>query len=695
MKIVAVTQARYGSSRLPGKVLKEVNGKTLLSIHLKRVSASKKINKLIVATTTEPEAKLIEEIAIENNCSVYKGSLNDVLDRYYQAVKDEKPDYVVRITSDCPLIDAIIIDNVIGHCIEHELDYCSNTLEPGFPDGMDVEVFRFGALERAWKEACLQSDREHVTPYIWRNSTAKGGNIFESCNYQPKEDYSAIRLTVDTSNDLELINQLILDAGDSASWQDYVQYLNENQHLLTINNISQRNEGFMKSLQHDKIVLREIKNYAKSDEYRKKVHDLIPGGAHTYSKGDDQFPELAPAAIDYGKGAYVWDVDGNKFLDCSMGLTSVVLGHAYEPVVERVKKELEYGVNFQRPSYLELELAERFLALVPQHQMIKFAKNGSTVTTAAVKLARAYTGRKLVAFPYDHPFYSYDDWFIGKTACNLGVPDEISALSVTYKADDLQSLNELFNKYPGQIACVISEPEKNWGIPENYLQDAIELAHRNGALYIADEMITGFKADFPGSIKKYNVTPDMATWGKAIANGFSFCALTGKKEVMELGGIRKKGAEKVFLISSTHGGETHALAAALATIDVFEKNNVIEHNHEIGRYFNQLCQQVISSQNLNDYIQLAPSDWMPVFVFKDKNKDASAGHRTLALQEMIRRGVLFQGAFVPSFSHTKEDIDYFGEAFNVTAGIYTKSLEDGFEKFLVGESTKAVFRKYL
>lgn len=695
MKIVAVTQARYGSSRLPGKVLKEVNGKSLLSIHLKRVLASKKINKLIVATTTEPEAKLIEEIAIENNCSVYKGSLNDVLDRYYQAVKDEKPDYVVRITSDCPLVDAEIIDAVISTCIQQNADYCSNTLEATFPDGMDVEVFRFSALETAWKEAILQSDREHVTPFIWRHSSAKGGDRFNGSVVYSTSDLSNIRVTVDTANDFDLINELILAIGDSASWKEYVRYLNEHPNLLTINSNTQRNEGLMKSLQHDKIVLREIESYTKSKEYRKKVHDLIPGGAHTYSKGDDQFPELAPAAIDNGKGAYVWDIDGNKFLDCSMGLTSVVLGHAYEPVVERVKKELDRGVNFQRPSYLELEMAERFLSLVPQHQMIKFAKNGSIVTTAAVKLARAYTGRKLVAFPYDHPFYSYDDWFIGQTACNFGVPEEISALSVTYKADDLKSLSELFNKYPGQIACVISEPEKNWGIPENYLQDAIALAHKHGALYIADEMITGFKTDFPGSIKKYKASPDMATWGKGIANGFSFCALTGKKEVMELGGIRNKGAEKVFLISTTHGGETHAIAAALATIDVFEKNNVIEHNHEIGRYLNQLCQQVIASHNLNDNVQLAPSDWMPVFVFKDKNKEASAGHRTLALQEMIRRGILFQGAFVPSFSHTKEDIDYFAEAFNATASVYKQSLEEGFEKYLVGEPAKAVFRKYL
>jgi glutamate-1-semialdehyde 2,1-aminomutase len=438
-----------------------------------------------------------------------------------------------------------------------------------------------------------------------------------------------------------------------------------------------------------------ISNYEKSNQYRDKIHKLIPGGCHTYSKGDDQFPQLSPAAIAYGKGAYIWDVDGNRFLDCSMGLTSVVLGHAYQPVIDRVKQELDKGVNFQRPSYIEMEMAERFLSLVPQHQMIKFAKNGSIVTTAAVKLARAFTGRKLVAFPFDHPFYSYDDWFIGTTACNKGVPEDFTALSVTYKADDLESLEQLFNKYPGDIACVISEPEKNWGLPDNYLADAIALAHKHGALYIADEMITGFKTDFPGSIKKYNVSPDMATWGKGIANGFSFCALTGKKEIMEMGGITNKGTEKVFLISTTHGGETHAIAAALATIDEFREKNVISHNHSIGNYFNDLCKQVILSRGLSDYIELAPCDWMPLIVFRDKDKNVSAEFRTLAMQEMIRRGILFQGLFVPCYSHSKKDVELFADSFAAALETYQSALENGFSKYLTGEPVKPVFRKYL
>jgi glutamate-1-semialdehyde aminotransferase len=436
-------------------------------------------------------------------------------------------------------------------------------------------------------------------------------------------------------------------------------------------------------------------NQQKSNNYRNKVHDLIPGGAHTYSKGDDQFPSNAPAAFTHGKGAYLWDLDGNKYLDCTMGLTSVSLGHANDVVLERVVDEIRNGANFQRPSYLELEMAQRFLSLIPQHDMIKFAKNGSTVTTAAVKLARAFTGRDLVAFPHDHPFYSYDDWFIGATICNKGVPDAVRKLSVTYKADDITSLSDLFDKYPGRIACVISEPEKDNNLPENYLTNAIDLAHNNGAIYILDEMITGFKTDFPGSIKKYNVKPDIATWGKGIANGFAFCAMTGTKEIMELGGIRNTGEEKVFLTSTTHGAETSGMAACLATIDIFEQNNVIHHNHNIGKKIHIGSARLFAERGLSSFIGVNDTDWWPIFTFKDSNCENSLGMKTLMMQEMINKGILFNGTFVPCFSHNDIDVDYFLNSLNESLDVYERALLDGYENHLNGPVIKPVFRKYL
>tara|TARA_R110000868_G_scaffold155691_6_gene382167 strand:+ start:34994 stop:36313 length:1320 start_codon:yes stop_codon:yes gene_type:complete len=437
-----------------------------------------------------------------------------------------------------------------------------------------------------------------------------------------------------------------------------------------------------------------ITNFTESDKYRNEIHDLIPGGAHTYSKGDDQFPQLSPAAIVKGEGVYVWDLDGNKYLDCSMGLTSVSLGHAYKPVVDAVKAELDNGVNFQRPSHLEREVAKAFLSEVKCHDMVKFSKNGSTVTTAAVKLARAKTGRKYVAFPSDHPFYSYDDWFIGRTKCSKGVPEENTVLSLTYLHSDLSTLEKLFADYKDQIACVITEPVKNYDPGPEYAKNVMKIAHDNGALFIADEMVSGFKAGFPGAITEFGIEPDMATWGKGIANGFSFCALTGKKDVMSLGGINNEGEEKVFLISTTHGGETHTLAAAKQCLIEYREKNVIAHTKAIGRYFCEKVKNVLTETNMHDYVTLTECEWFPMLVFKNREKEVCMKFRTLLLQEMIRRGVLFQGVLSPSFSHQESDIDFFAEALTSSLKVYATALEEGVEKYLVGKETKPVFRKF-
>lgn len=442
------------------------------------------------------------------------------------------------------------------------------------------------------------------------------------------------------------------------------------------------------------ITLPHITNFTKSDEHRSRIHSLIPGGAHTYSKGDDQFPVKSPAAITHAKGVYCWDLDGNKFLDTLMGLTSVSLGHAYEPVLERVKEELSKGSNFSRPGVIEREMAERFLSLVPQHDMIKYAKNGSVVTTAAIKLARAATGRQIVARTAEHPFYSYDDWFIGSTDCDFGVPREVQNMTVTFKHNDLEDLERMFNEYPGQIACIIGEPEKWQVIEPDFYQKAIAIAHKHGALWIMDEMITGFKTDYPGSIKRLNAEPDMATWGKGIANGFSFCALTGKKEVMELGGIDKEGEKKLFLVSTTHGGETHAIAAGLATMDVFENEPVIAHNHRIGDQFIAGVNAILDLRGLQDYFDLTGFNWSVGLIVKNRDKQPDLFYRTLFMQEMIERGVLYQGILSPCYSHTTEDIDFMLAAFDASCDVFEKALQDGYEKYLVGPEIKPVFRKF-
>lgn len=232
MKIIAITQARFGSTRFPGKVLKQLNGKSILSIHLERALKAKKISKLIVATTTEAEAKDIANVALEMDCDVYYGSVDNVLDRYYQAAIIENPDMVVRITSDCPLIDPEVIDKVVEKCIEGNYDYCSNTLERTFPDGVDVEVMKFTALEKAWKEAESPFDKEHVTPYIWKNSNLEGKGLFNSYSYTYFSDFSNYRLTVDYEADFELIKKLVNKIGSDKSWEDYIKIISGDKTLF-------------------------------------------------------------------------------------------------------------------------------------------------------------------------------------------------------------------------------------------------------------------------------------------------------------------------------------------------------------------------------------------------------------------------------------------------------------------------------
>lgn len=251
MKIIAITQARVGSSRLPAKVLKKLGSKTLLQLHLERAIQSTLINKLIVATTQEPGADQITAIAEQVGAAAYQGSIDDVLDRYYQAARLFEPDYVVRITSDCPLLDAQLIDEVIRFAVERQVDYVSNTLEASFPDGQDVEVFRFAALEKAWKEATLKSEREHVTAYIWKNSTWFKQSLFTSDNYKSKKSYGDVRLTVDEQKDYETIVKLINSLGADAGWEEYAAFYLDHAEEMS-NSLITRNEGYLKSLSTDK-----------------------------------------------------------------------------------------------------------------------------------------------------------------------------------------------------------------------------------------------------------------------------------------------------------------------------------------------------------------------------------------------------------------------------------------------------------
>ena len=433
-------------------------------------------------------------------------------------------------------------------------------------------------------------------------------------------------------------------------------------------------------------------NFTKSKELQKKSHDLIPGGCHTYAKGDDQYPLLAPGFIVRGKGCHVWDVDGNEYIEYGMGNRCVTLGHAYPAVVEAAQREMLNGSNFTRPAPIEVECAEEMLSLVDGADMAKFTKNGSDATTAALKLARAYTGRDLVAYCSDHPFYAINDWFIGTTPLDAGIPQAVKDLTLSFHYNDVESVRSLFEKYPGQIAALILEPAKYGDPVDNYLHEVQSLCKEHGALFILDEMLTGFRWHNGGAQKYYDIIPDLSTFGKALANGFSVSALVGKKEFMELGGLRHS-KERVFLLSTTHGAETHSLAAAIATIRTYKREPVIETLCQQGMRLAEGLNQVIDQHGLTEHIKISGKPCNLVFATLDQAKQPSQWFRSLFLQEIIKRGVIGP-SFVVSFSHTNEDIDVTIEAIDSALSIYQKALDEGVEKYLEGRPSQTVYRKY-
>jgi glutamate-1-semialdehyde 2,1-aminomutase len=435
-------------------------------------------------------------------------------------------------------------------------------------------------------------------------------------------------------------------------------------------------------------------NYEKSRIFSSRIHDRIPGGAHTYSKGDDQFPVNVPAAITHGKGAHVWDLDGNEFIDCSMGLTSVCIGHGYETVAQAVCDAAYKGTNFQRPASIELEAAEIFLDTVQSGDMVKFAKNGSTVTTAAVKLARAYTKRNRVAIAREHNFFSFDDWFISTTPCDLGIPREIKSITALFSYNDYQSVESLLADKDHDIACLIMEPVKFDPPKNDFLQKVAALCKDRGVLLILDEMVSGFKWSMQGAHTYFDVHADMTTWGNGIANGFSACALTGRAEVMELGGIRAQGEDKLFLISSTHGAETTGLAAMIATIDAFKAEKMIESNWFRGGTLKDMLENTIAKHQLSSHLKILGYPCLFVLVCHNSNGEVDDFYRTLMMQEMIARGVLFQGLFYPTWSHQQFEINHISMAFDESCAIYRKAIEAGTtEQLLIGRPVKPVFRK--
>jgi glutamate-1-semialdehyde 2,1-aminomutase len=427
--------------------------------------------------------------------------------------------------------------------------------------------------------------------------------------------------------------------------------------------------------QLDTVLTRSSRSFARSNEAQARLHQIVPGGAHTYARGADQYPEWMAPVLVRGKGARVEDLDGNSYVEYGMGLRSVTLGHGYEPVVEAVSKAAADGINFTRPSVWELDAAEAFLVQVPGAEMVKFAKNGSDVTTAAVKVARAATGRPLVAICGTQPFFSTDDWFIQTTPMRAGIPLEHQTTTVQFRYNDLDSVRELLARHPGRIACLILEAATALSEPlPGFLEGLRALADEDGFVLIFDEMITGMRWSTGGAQAVYGVTPDLSTWGKAIGNGFPISALAGRREILESGGLNT-AASRVFLLSTTHGPEVVSLAAYLAVLKVYQEHDVIGTMERQGAKLAEAVNRAAQSQGLQDYVAACGRPSCLVFTTNDHDGLPSQEYRTLFLQELLDRGVLAQ-SFVISAAHTDDDLAENVAAVAPALEVYGRAIAD-------------------
>jgi len=442
------------------------------------------------------------------------------------------------------------------------------------------------------------------------------------------------------------------------------------------------------------VMSRGAMTFEKSLLAQARLHELIPGGAHTYARGSDQFPEDMTPVLVRGRGARVEDLDGNWLIEYGMGLRSVTLGHGYQPVVDAVCSAAADGVSFSRPSMWELRAAEEFLKQVPGAEMVKFAKNGSDVTTAAVKLARAATGRDLVAICGTQHFFSVDDWFIASTQMESGIPSAYASMTVKFDYNDLPSVHALFDAYPDQIAAVILEAAKATEEPApGFLEGLRSVTEKHGAVLIFDEMITGMRWSRHGAQSVYGITPDLSAWGKAIGNGFSVSALAGKRSLMEAGGLNTD-ASRVFLLSTTHGAETTGLAAYLAVSKAYSERDVVSEMEIQGTKLRSGLEQVAKEAGMSEHVAFLGRPSCLVFATKDHNGQSSQAFRTLFLQELLRRGVLGQ-SLVISAAHTDTDINQTIDAAAGALEMYARAIEAGStDGLLLGRPVAPALREF-
>lgn len=641
MKVVAIVQARMGSTRLPNKVMKPIGGVPMIELQLTRLARSSQINQIVLATSTDERNTPLVEHVQKLGYDCVRGSESDVLERYLLAARQVQADVVVRITGDCPLIDPVLVDRAIKQFKSAGVEYLSNTVPATYPDGLDIEVFTMQALERAAQESQELFDHEHVTPYLRRPG------LFKTDVMRNDNDLSGLRWTVDEPADFEVVSQVFAHFAPDThfSWEKVLELQRAQPEIFAANHKIIRNEGA---------------NMATGQKLWKRAKGVIPGGNMLLSKRAEMFlPEKWPAYFSKAKGCQVWDLDGNQYTDMSiMGIGTNILGYGHPEVDAAVHATVDAGnmSTFNCPE--EVYLAEKLVELHPWADMARLARSGGEANAVAIRIARAASGRDKVAVC---GYHGWHDWYL---SANLGddeslaghllpgldpkgVPQNLRGTVFPFNYNNYEELENLVSEH--DIGVIKMEVVRNKGPEDNFLHKVRKLATDRGIVLIFDECTSGFRETFGGLHKKYGVEPDMAMFGKALGNGYAITATIGRREIME-------AAQSTF-ISSTFWTERIGPAAALKTLEVMERTKSWDAITQTGLGIRSRWQM------LADKHELQIDHWgLPALTGYSFVSENALAYKTLITQEMLSKGYLAGNSVYVSTEHTPEVVNGYFEA---------------------------------
>ena len=668
---IAIVQARMGSSRLPGKVMRMLAGRPMIDWVLTRAGRAKSLDQVVLATSDDPRDDVLAEYVRGLGYAVERGSETDVLARFAAAALAHGAGVVVRITADCPLIDPDIIDAVVELRAHSHADYASNADPATFPDGLDVEVFTSSALTQAAQQASEAFDREHVTPFLRRAP-------FSSVTLTHNVDLSRLRWTVDEVADLAVVDRLARALGrDDFGWQEALSMWQGREDEFSDNANIARNEGA---------------NMGSGQKLWKRAKQIIPGGNMLLSKRAEMFlPDQWPSYFKRAQGCKVWDMDGRELIDMSlMGIGTNTLGYGHSEVDAAVRAVVDAGNMSTLNAPEEVWLAEKLIEIAPFADMVRFTRSGGEANAVAIRIARAAAGRDGVAVCGYHGWHDWylsanlgeDDSLAGHLLPGLypaGVPRALRGIVHPFNYNDLPALEALLAR--GDIGVIKMEVVRNAEPTDGFLRKVRELATKHGIVLIFDECSSGFRETFGGLYLKYRVEPDMAVFGKTLGNGYAINAVVGRRTVME--------AAQTTFISSTFWTERIGPAAALKTLEVMERERSWERITEIGLSIRACWQDLADRHGLPITHGGLPA--LATFSFDSEN---ALAYKTLLTQEMLKAGWLAGTGTYACIAHTPEVIERYAQALDPVFAIIAEC-EDGRDvlELLDGPVCHAGFRR--